>query len=159
MARQDAAPSSPHKAEKASFYLWLFCSFPSSHSRFLKSILVFSYQRTKVALAGVRKGTYDTHIITNLFPTRPESKKKAPRHGVVRTRMRSNPFILSGFPPVYVLQLCINLDHLWSIRIAILIQCFCAFAPRGTGGVHGRIYGVQMNIASSQTGIFLFNPL
>jgi len=63
MARQDAAPSSPHKAEKAAFYLWLFCSFSSSHSRFLKSMLVFSYQRTKVALAGVGKRTYDTHIV------------------------------------------------------------------------------------------------
>jgi len=79
----------------------------------------------------------------------PEAIKKAPRHGVVRVRMRSNPFILSDFPPLYVLQLCINLDHLLSIRIAILIQCLCAFAPRGAK----LLYGVQMNAASPQTGI------
>ena len=80
------------------------------------------------------------------------------------------PIIRMIFSHAFTVLLSTN-----SIRIAILIQCFCAFAPRGAGGVQkfccgvqarqggvqnsGRgvqtdFYGVQMNVASPQTGSY-----
>jgi len=41
--------------------------------------------------------------------------KKAPGYGIVRTRVRSIPYILKTFPPSIIIQLCIKFGHLCNI--------------------------------------------